>query len=84
MYVSGVLILTVERNSPAAIAGLRGTSRVGDSRLNPGDIIQQVGSHRVEDTESLLDALDQYAIGDRVNIHFQRDGKSQETTVALE
>lgn len=83
MDVSGVLILTVERNSPAAIAGLRGTRRVGNSSLIPGDIIQQLGSHRVEDTESLLDALDQYAIGDRVNIHFQRDGKSLKTSVTL-
>ncbi|MCW8931586.1 MAG: trypsin-like peptidase domain-containing protein [Gammaproteobacteria bacterium] len=83
MDVSGVMILTVERNSPAAIAGLRGTRRVGNTGLIPGDIIQHVGSHRVEDTESLLDALDQYAIGEHINVHFLRDGKHLKTTVTL-
>ncbi|MCP3852960.1 MAG: trypsin-like serine protease [Gammaproteobacteria bacterium] len=81
--ISGVLILKVERNSPAAIAGLRGTRRVGNSSLIPGDIIQQVGSHPIEDTESLHDALDQYTIGDHIKIHFQRDSKSLETTITL-
>jgi len=82
--VSGVLILSVERNSAADRAGLRSTRRVGNNGLVPGDIIQTINAYQVHDTESLLDALDNFTIGDRVNIHFQRDGKRLKTAVILE
>lgn len=82
--VEGVLILTVEANSAAAKAGLRGTRRLKDNGLVAGDIIQRIGSYRVQDTESLLDALDQYHIGDRVDLFFLREDKNMKTEVMLE
>ncbi len=84
LEIDGVLILTVEENSAAAKAGLRGTSRLRDNELIVGDIIQHIGGHKVQDTESLLDALDQLRIGDRVEVLFLRNNKSMRTIVTLE
>lgn len=82
--VQGVLILTVQPDSAAEAAGLRSTRMVGDDGLIPGDIILSIGSHKVQDTESLLDALDQYSIGDKVPVHFLRDKQILQVTVVLE
>jgi len=83
LNIQGVLILTVEPNSPADKAGLRGTRIVDDGGLVPGDIIQRIGPHAVKDTESLLDALDDYSMGDEVNIHFLRKNEVRQARVKL-
>ena len=82
--VSGVPVLTVERGSAAAQAGLRGARRVGGKGLILGDIIQRIGPHPAHDSQALLDALDHYRIGDRVDIRFLRDGGVRRITIMLE
>ena len=84
MGVEGVMILKIESGSPADEVGLRGARIVGDNGVIPGDIILTIEDQPVSDTEMLLDALDQYSIGDRVRIRFLRRGEVQEVDVMLE
>ena len=84
LNVEGVPILAIEPDSAAARAGLRGARILGNDGIVPGDIIQNIGSYEVKDTASLLDALDKYRIGDRVDIRFLRDGVVQQATVVLQ
>ncbi len=82
--IEGVPILSIEPGSAAAAAGLRAAQIMRNDGIVPGDIIQQIGSYPVSDTESLLDALDNYRIGDKVDIRFSRDGQQLQTTLVLQ
>jgi C-terminal processing protease CtpA/Prc len=68
----GVAIEEVQRNGPAAKAGLR-----------HGDVITQVGRRVVEDFDDLSNAITRHQPGDRVTIHVRRNGKEQNFQVQL-
>ncbi|WP_456406645.1 S1C family serine protease [Thiolapillus sp.] len=82
--IKGVVVLSVEKSSAAFEAGLRGTRIVGDGGLIPGDVILKLGEYDIEDSDSLLDALENYVIGDEVSLRYWRDGEQQETRVVLQ
>jgi S1-C subfamily serine protease len=84
LKVEGVPILAIEPGSAAANAGLRGARILGNDGIVPGDIIQNIGSYEIKDTATLLDALDNYRIGDKVDVRFLRDGVVQQVTVVLQ
>jgi predicted metalloprotease with PDZ domain len=68
----GVTIQEVNRNGPAAKAGLR-----------RGDIIMRVGHRVVEDFADLTNAITRHHPGDRVNIQVRRDGQEKTFPVTL-
>lgn len=74
----GVLVRSVNRGSGAEKAGLRGTvqSRRGDILL--GDIVVGINQKRVKNYDDLYNALDGFAPGDVVTVHFIRDGKNKQ------
>jgi S1-C subfamily serine protease len=81
--IEGVLILSVYPDSPAAAAGLRGTSRdEGGTVL--GDIIIAVNGRKVHDYNELRDALEEYDIGTKVTLTILRDGEYIPVEVVLE
>lgn len=82
--VEGVLIIRVDRGSPAEVAGLRGSQVVDGENLLAGDIILGLGEHIVKDSESLLDALEKFDIGDRVSLRYLRGDEELETEVILQ
>jgi S1-C subfamily serine protease len=82
--VEGVLVLQVAPGSPAAKAGIRGTSRGEDGSLILGDIIQGFGGHKIASQDDLSSALDLQKIGDKVRITLLRDGKTRDVHVTLE
>ena len=82
--VRGVVIIGVERGSPAEAAGLRGARIVDGGELLVGDIILSLGEQRIENSESLLDALEQHRIGDRVALRYLRGRDEQEVQVVLD
>ncbi len=84
LQVQGVPVLSIEPGSAAAKAGLQGARIAGNGGLIPGDIIQHIGSYDIKDAKSLLDALDHYRSGDRVDIRFLRDGVVQQSTLTLD
>lgn len=69
---SGVLLAEVMRDSPAHAAGLR-----------EGDIIVNIGEHKVEQMKDLVSTLSRFAIGEEVTVNFVRTGTAYETHLRL-
>ncbi|MBI1915461.1 MAG: trypsin-like peptidase domain-containing protein [Planctomycetes bacterium] len=75
----GALIWEVVANSPAARAGLRGTTR---GQL--GDIIVKIDDKEIERASDLFSVLGNKKVGDKVTLTYSRNDKEQEVTVTLE
>lgn len=82
--VQGLLILSVNRGSPAAAAGLRGTRLTTDGRVIPGDIIQSIDGKPVRTSDDLLRLLDGYTVGDEAQVTVYRAGSMRSVPVLLE
>ncbi len=89
----GILVISVVANSPAAQAGLQG-STVEDVQ-NPlsgngglisqiGDIIVAIDGHEVDSVAALTSYLNSKAPGDKVTLTIIRDGQRQNLTVTLQ
>lgn len=69
---SGVLVLEVPPDSPAAKAGLKGTKRTETGLVEIGDIIVKVGDVIIETESNLFQAVEKYKPGDVVAVKVQR------------
>jgi len=83
MGVSGVLVLRVQAGSAADKAGLRGTRVTEDGGLIVGDVIIAVEASPVTGINALIDRLEQFNIGDRVQLLIYRDGASRTVSAVL-
>jgi S1-C subfamily serine protease len=83
MGVSGVLVLRVQPGSAAARAGLQGTRVRSDGEIIAGDVILAVEGIPVTSVGNLIDRLEQYSIGDRVELQIYRNGSRQTVTAVL-
>jgi S1-C subfamily serine protease len=81
--VEGVVVLRVEPDSPAAVAGLVGTRITDAGEIIPGDIIQRVDGKPVRVMADLIEVLENYRIGDQVVLDLVRDGASISVSVIL-
>ncbi len=81
--VEGVLVLNVLEGGGAQGAGLRGTRRSENGSVLLGDIIVKVDDQPVASVDELLNALEQYKVGDDVTVTYLRDGETQTTPVTL-
>jgi S1-C subfamily serine protease len=83
----GLLVLRVERGSPAEEAGLRGTARwvVRYNYRLPvgGDLITDVEGQPVENNETLQRALNRKRGGDLLNLTVYRNGRKMKLQVKL-
>jgi serine protease Do len=76
---SGVLVIDVVPNGPAAKAGLRGTGQA-----DPGDdIITAIDGHTLANIDQLTQYLDTKKVGDRVALSITRNGRHVSVTVTL-
>jgi protease Do-like 1, chloroplastic len=82
--VKGILVVDVVAGSAAAKAGIRPTRREGSGRVRLGDVITAVDSKKVESPNELFILLENYKVGDVVNLSLLRDGKNFQTKVTLE
>jgi len=82
--VEGVVVIAVERGSPADEAGLRGARVVDDGDLLAGDIILSLGGYPTDSGEALLDALEKHRIGEQVTLRLLRDDEEREVVVTLQ
>ena len=82
--ISGVLIIHVQSDSGAEMAGLRGTQKRPDGSIQRGDIIVRVEDTEVGSLNELLDALEHFKVGDTVKVEYIRDGKTHTAQVALQ
>ncbi|NIR52307.1 PDZ domain-containing protein [candidate division KSB1 bacterium] len=69
----GVLILSVEENSPAEETGLKA-----------GDVILEIDNRRVRDSEDVIDFISRYKAGDEVAILVKRKGREQSFKARLQ
>jgi len=83
LEVNGVLILAVEPGSPAANAGLRGTQRLEDGTIVPGDVIQQIDGHAVKSANDVYTQIQKHQTGDAVKLSIWRARKNIDVNVQL-
>ena len=81
--VTGVLVLDVAPDSPAARAGLKATEMTASGRVILGDIIQVVDGKPVQTFDDLVDELDEHGFGDTVTLTVPRGRERFETDVTL-
>jgi S1-C subfamily serine protease len=77
----GVYVAQVLPNSPAAAAGLKGSSHAqSDATATPagGDVILSVDGKKVGKVEEISSYLDTLKVGDSVTITIRRDGQTRE------
>ena len=80
--VPGVLVMGVQPNSPAAVAGVRGTQIVG-GQVAFGDIITAVDGVPVQSAADLHQAMRKHKPGDSVQLTVWREGKTMELDAHL-
>jgi serine protease Do len=68
----GAFIQSITPNSAAEMAGLRN-----------GDVITRIDTSYVDDAAALTRVVRTYSPGDRVIIHYRRNGKDRQTTATL-
>lgn len=74
---TGVLVLNVVPDSPAARAGIRGTQLTDNDELVLGDIVQAIDDKPIKTISDLTEVLDNYSLGSKVRIKLLRDGKEE-------
>ena len=72
--VQGVVVISVEPDTPAAKAGLKGLSQ-GVDGISLGDVIIGIAGEKVADYDDLYNALDKHKVGDAVEVRVMRDRK---------
>ena len=79
----GVLVLRAPAGSPAARAGVRGTTRGADGAVVAGDVITAMDGAAVRDSGDLFRALDGHAAGDDVRLSLRRGDAALSITLRL-
>jgi S1-C subfamily serine protease len=81
--VDGVFILSVDPGSAAERAGLVAASRSGRGVM-PGDVIVALNGKLVSRYGDLVARLDDFAVGERVELTLVRGGEQRTVSIALE
>jgi S1-C subfamily serine protease len=81
--MEGVLVLGVERGSPAERAGMRGTLRARGGTIVLGDLIVGMDGKPVRNSGDLFRLLGLHAAGDTVALNLVRDRKQLDLEVTL-
>ncbi|GAB4823866.1 hypothetical protein N2152v2_010912 [Parachlorella kessleri] len=77
--LTGVLVLDAPPGTPAANAGMQGTSRDDFGRLVLGDVIVGLKGRTVKSEKDLFDILDGCKVGETVEVEVLRGGKTKKT-----
>ncbi|MFN7197977.1 MAG: S1C family serine protease, partial [Hylemonella sp.] len=81
--IEGVFVLRVQPGGAADKAGLQGVRRV-EQGIEPGDVITAVQGKAVTSVPRLLARLDDFQVGDTVQLTVRRGEQTREVTVALQ
>lgn len=79
----GAMVQTVERNGPAASAGLRPTYRNESGRIVFGDVITAIDGEPVDTPGDLLLLLEQREIGAEVEVTYVREQRAYTVRIRL-
>ena len=84
----GLLITSIDKDSPAEKSGLRGGFTTimyeGEEVTIGGDIIQKIDNKEVSSAEDIRAILSQKHLGDKVNLTISRDNAIRQLDVTLE
>lgn len=83
LNIKGIVILRVPSGSSADIAGLKGVTVTSNGGIVPGDIIVAVDKKPVESVSKLVARLDDFKVGESINLTVFRHGKNVEVSVQL-
>ena len=78
----GVALVRIQRNGPAAKAGLRAFAR-GDGGIVQGDVITAINDEPVETGDDMLNALEKLNPGDTATLTLWRAGATRQVSVTL-
>lgn len=81
--IEGVLIIDIQPGGAAEVAGLRGTRRRGDEIIL-GDIIESVNDVTIHSYDDLMNAFDEYRVGDSVTLGILRGDVRMKVKAKLE
>ncbi len=81
--VVGVVIARVERNSPAANAGIKGLQQTRRGGVL-FDTIVGIDSYKVKNYDQLYNALDRFSAGDKVTVHIKREGGGRTQNISVQ
>ena len=81
--LEGALIMNVIQGTGADKAGIKGTTRDRRGRISLGDLIVGINDVSVKNNTDLVLALEEYEVGDEVEVEFLRNNKVLKTTVVL-
>jgi len=79
----GLVIVGVERDGPADLAGIRPFYRKADGTVTVGDELLAISGSTVSNTDELLNVMENHQAGEKVTITILRGSKIIETTVVL-
>jgi len=80
----GAAISFVDPDGAAAKAGLRGMMRDSAGRIYIGDVILELDGKAVNNLDDVYQRLENYKIGDTIDITYRRDGKREKTKLTLQ
>lgn len=78
----GVPLVRIQRNGPAAKAGLKAFAR-GDGGIVQGDVIVAINDEAVEDADDMLNALEKLNPGEPATLTLWRAGATRKVTLTL-
>lgn len=78
------LAIKIVNSKTAREAGLRGITRDNWGRLYIGDIITEIDGKEINSYNDLYHCLDQYKIGDKVEVTYYRGRKKMKTALTLQ
>jgi S1-C subfamily serine protease len=81
--LQGVLIIGVDRGTPAEAAGLRGTEQAIDGSIVPGDIIVEADGRKVHTRDDIEAALERHKPGESIQLKLIRNRQLATANVAL-
>jgi S1-C subfamily serine protease len=81
--LDGVLVMQVDPDGPAALAGLRPTRRDFTGNVHLGDVIAAIDDEPLKSTEDFFAALEARKPGDEVTLTVVRDGQRTSVPIKL-
>lgn len=84
LKIKGVIVLHVSRGSAADRAGLKGAILTPDGGVIPNDVIVAVQGKPVDSVSKLLALIDEFNVGDTVQLTVIRDEQAREIDVVLQ